>query len=160
MTSQVVVAALYKFVALPDYDTLREPLLDFCQSRSIRGTLLLAREGINGTIAGSRSDIDAVLAYLKSDVRMHDLEHKESFDDHMPFHRMKVKLKKEIVTMGIPDFYPNDCVGTYVKPQDWKALIDDPDVLLIDTRNDNECDIGSSRGAVEHRITNFGAFPA
>jgi UPF0176 protein len=159
MTSQIVVAALYKFVTLKDYHDLREPLLDFCQSRDIHGTVLLAHEGINGTIAGSRNAIDAVLEYLKANPSLHDLEHKESFDDHMPFHRMKVKLKKEIVTMGIPAIDPNECVGTYVKPQDWNALIDDPEVLVIDTRNDYECDIGSFRGALDPRTTNFRDFP-
>ena len=159
MTSQVVVAALYKFVSLQHYRELREPLLDFCSERGIKGTLLLAREGINGTIAGSRDAIDAVLAYLKAMPELRDLEHKESYDDHMPFHRMKVKLKKEIVTMGVPAIDPNECVGTYVKPQDWNALIDDPDVLLIDTRNDYEVDIGTFRGALDPRTTNFREFP-
>ncbi len=97
----VVVAALYRFVALEDYRELREPLLDRCQALGVKGTLLLASEGINGTVAGSREGIDQLLAYLREDPRLAGLEHKESFDDAMPFHRMKVKLKREIVAMGV-----------------------------------------------------------
>ncbi len=160
MSQPVVVAALYKFVTLDDFEALREPLLDVCRDAGTRGTLLLAREGINGTIAGDRHAIDRVLGYLRNDARLADLEHKESFDDHMPFHRMKVKLKREIVTMGVPGIDPNDVVGTYVDPADWNALIADPDVVLIDTRNDYECDIGTFRGAVDPRTTNFREFPA
>jgi UPF0176 protein len=156
----VVVAALYKFVALPDYHALREPLLDACLAAGTRGTLLLAPEGINGTIAGSRAAIDSVLGYLRSDPRLADLEYKESYDERMPFYRMKVKLKKEIVTMGVAGVDPNARVGTYVRPQDWNRLVSDPEVLLIDTRNDYECDIGSFKGAIDPRTVNFREFPA
>ena len=156
---ETVVAALYKFVTLEDYQALREPLLDACQTAGTRGTLLLAAEGINGTIAGTREGVDAVLAFLRRDARLADLEHKESFDDHNPFYRMKVKLKKEIVTMGIPGIDPNQVVGTYVKPKDWNALIDDPEVVLIDTRNDYEYGIGTFRGAVDPHTTTFREFP-
>jgi UPF0176 protein len=155
----IVVAALYKFVTLEDFHELREPLLDACLAAGTRGTLLLAREGINGTIAGDRQGIDRVLAYLRSDPRLADLEHKESQDDHMPFYRMKVKLKKEIVTLGVEGIDPNARVGTYVHPRDWNALVMDPQVLLIDTRNDYECDIGSFRGALDPRTVNFREFP-
>ena len=110
--SDTVVAALYKFVALDDFHELREPLLDECLAAGIRGTLLLAHEGLNGTIAGSREGIDRVLAYLKSDPRLVDLEHKESYDDHIPFYRMKVKLKKEIVTMGLAGVHPTERAGS------------------------------------------------
>ncbi|MEP0202143.1 MAG: rhodanese-related sulfurtransferase [Halioglobus sp.] len=157
--TQVVVAALYKFVTLKDYVALREPLLDVCRKADICGTLLLAHEGINGTIAGSRQSIDAVLDYLMADPRLADLEHKESFDDHMPFHRMKVKLKREIVTMGVEGIDPNTVVGTYVDPRDWNALVNDPDVMVIDTRNDYECGIGSFKGAVDPETTTFRDFP-
>ncbi len=157
--TDIVVAALYKFVTLNDYRALREPLLDHCLAAGTRGTLLLAEEGINGTIAGTRSAIDSVLEYLRRDERLADLAHKESRDDHMPFYRMKVKLKREIVTMGVPGIDPNQVVGTYVAPEDWNALVDDPDVVLIDTRNDYECDIGSFRGAINPRTTNFRQFP-
>jgi UPF0176 protein len=138
---------------------LREPLLDACREAETCGTLLLAREGINGTIAGSRAGIDRVLAYLRSDPRLADLEHKESVDENMPFYRMKVKLKKEIVTMGVPGIDPNEGVGTYVSPGDWNELLSDPDVLLIDTRNDYEYGIGSFRGAIDPRTTTFREFP-
>lgn len=154
-----VVAALYKFVALPDYKALREPLLDQCVSAGVKGTLLLAKEGINGTIAGSRQGIDTVLDFLRQDPRLLDLSHKESFDDSQPFYRMKVKLKKEIVTMGVGGIDPNEVVGQYVKPQDWNALISDPEVLLIDTRNDYEVKIGSFQGAVNPDTQSFREFP-
>jgi UPF0176 protein len=157
--SVAVVAALYKFVALEDYRALREPLLDACRAAGTRGTLLLAPEGINGTIAGSRDGIDAVLSYLRRDPRLSDLEHKESYDDHMPFYRMKVKLKKEIVTMGVSGIDPTLRVGTYVLPQDWNALVNDPDVLLLDTRNDYEVEIGTFRGALDPHTENFRDFP-
>jgi UPF0176 protein len=158
--SDVVVAALYKFVALEDFHELREPLLDACLAAGARGTLLLANEGINGTIAASREGIDTVLAYLRMDLRLQDLEHKESLDDHMPFYRMKVKLKKEIVTMGIAGIDPNQRVGSYVRPADWNELVSDPEVLLVDTRNDYECGIGSFRGALDPETTTFREFPA
>jgi UPF0176 protein len=157
--NDIVVAALYKFVTLDDYHELREPLLDVCRAAETCGTLLLAREGINGTIAGSREGIDRVLVYLRSDPRLSDLDHKESFDDHMPFYRMKVKLKREIVTMGVQGIDPNERVGTYVEPRDWNALVNDPEVVLIDTRNDYECDIGTFHGALDPRTENFREFP-
>lgn len=157
--NRTIVAALYKFVSLPDYQTLREPLLDVCLNGGVRGTLLLAREGINGTIAGSRAGVDSVLAWLRSDPRLADFEQKESEDDHIPFHRMKVKLKKEIVTLGVAGVDPNVRVGQYVHPRDWNDLISDPEVLLLDTRNDYECDIGSFSGALDPRTANFREFP-
>ena len=138
---------------------MREPLLARCDTLGITGTLLLAEEGINGTIAGTRSGIDQILAYLRSDPRLADLEHKESAAELPPFYRMKVKLKKEIVTMGVPGIDPTGLVGHYVKPEDWNALISDPDVLLIDTRNDYEVDVGTFKGALDPRITTFREFP-
>ena len=155
----IVVAALYRFVSLPDYESLREPLLSFCQSHDIKGTLLLAAEGINGTVAGSREGIDQLLAYLKKDARLAALEHKESFYDETPFYRMKVKLKKEIVTMGVEGIDPNHVVGTYVKPKDWNELISDPEVTVVDTRNYYEYAIGSFKGAMDPETTNFREFP-
>ncbi len=154
-----IVAALYKFVTLEDYQALREPLLDICMGAGVKGALLLANEGINGTIAGSREGVDAVLAWLRADPRLASLEHKESVDETPPFYRMKVKLKREIVTMGVDGIDPNRQVGTYVTPREWNALVEDPDVLVIDTRNDYECDIGSFRGAVDPRTTTFREFP-
>lgn len=157
--TQIVVAALYQFVTLDDFHELREPLLQACVAAGAKGTLLLAQEGLNGTIAGSREGIDKVLAYLHSDPRLANLVHKESYDDHMPFYRMKVKLKKEIVTMGVPGIDPNAVVGTYVKPRDWNELVNDPEVVLLDTRNDYEVGIGTFAGAVDPHTTTFREFP-
>ena len=156
---QTVVAALYKFVALDDFREMREPLLQKCHELGIKGTLLLAHEGINGTIAGSREAIDAILAYLKADPRLADIEHKESFFDEPPFYRMKVKLKKEIVTLGVEDIDPNSIVGHYVEPKDWNALITDPDVVLVDTRNQYEYEIGTFKGALDPQTETFREFP-
>lgn len=158
--SDIVVAALYRFVTLDNYRELREPLLDCCLEAGVKGTLLLASEGINGTIAGTRAGIDKVLAYLRADPRLAELEHKESHDEEMPFYRMKVKLKREIVTMGVEGIDPNLVVGTYVKPRDWNALINDPEVLLIDTRNEYEYSIGTFHGAQDPHTTSFRDFPA
>ncbi len=154
-----VVAALYRFVTLDDYRELREPLLDECVAAGVKGTLLLAAEGINGTIAGSREGIDRVLAWIRSDPRLAALEHKESVDDEMPFYRMKVKLKREIVTMGVEGIDPNKVVGTYVAPRDWNALVNDPEVVVIDTRNRYEYGIGTFRGALDPATTSFREFP-
>ena len=155
-----VVAALYRFVAVDDPAALREPLLERCKAAGLRGTLLLAPEGINGTIAGTREAIDAVLAWLRSDTRFRDLEYKESQSESQPFLRMKVKLKREIVTMGVPSVDPKSgVVGTYVSPGEWNALLDDPELTLIDTRNDYETAIGSFCGAIDPQITNFREFP-
>lgn len=159
MSGSIVVAALYKFVTLEDYVERREPLLTVMLDNEVKGTLLLAQEGINGTIAGSRAGIDAVLAFLKADSRLVDLEHKESYCDEQPFYRTKVKLKKEIVTLGVPGVDPNKKVGTYVDPKDWNALISDPDVVLIDTRNDYEVGIGTFTNAVDPKTKSFREFP-
>jgi UPF0176 protein len=155
----VVVAALYKFVALPDYEALREPLLERCLELGIKGTLLLATEGINGTVAGTRAAIDALLDYLHADARFAGLEYKESLYETPPFYRTKVKLKKEIVTMGVAGIDPRHIVGTYVKPADWNALISDPDVVLVDTRNDYEVQLGTFRGALNPATSSFREFP-
>ncbi|MBP9956232.1 oxygen-dependent tRNA uridine(34) hydroxylase TrhO [Geopseudomonas guangdongensis] len=160
MSDKIVVAALYKFVTLQDYAALREPLLATMLAHGVKGTLLLAEEGINGTVSASRAGIDALLAWLRSDPRLADLDHKESYCDAQPFYRSKVKLKQEIVTLGVPGVDPNQAVGTYVEPQDWNALIDDPEVLLIDTRNDYEVAIGSFQGAIDPRTRSFREFPA
>ena len=155
----IVICALYKFVVLDDYPSLRQPLLEFMKDRGIRGTLLLAGEGINGTVAGSRSAIDALLTYLKSDPRLSELDHKESFDETNPFYRTKVRLKREIVTMGVEGIDPRQTVGTYVAPADWNDLISDPDTLLIDTRNDYEVGIGTFKRAVNPQTQSFRDFP-
>lgn len=159
MTQKIVVAALYKFVTLEDYVALREPLLQAMVDNGIKGTLLIAEEGINGTVSGSREGIDGLMAWLKNDPRMDDIDHKESYCDEQPFYRTKVKLKKEIVTLGVEGVDPNKKVGTYVDPQDWNALISDPEVLLIDTRNDYEVSIGTFEGAIDPKTTSFREFP-
>lgn len=157
--SEIVVAALYKFSLLPDYEALREPLLKACLDAGIKGSLLLAREGINGTVAGSQNGIDALQAAIREILGIEELEYKESFAATNPFYRMKVRLKKEIVTMGVDGIDPNDTVGTYVEPEDWNALISDPDTILIDTRNDYEVGIGTFEGAIDPHTATFREFP-
>ena len=157
--SDVVVAALYRFARLPDFRSLREPLLQQMTSHGVLGTILLAAEGVNGTIAGSRDGIDAVLAWLRADPRLAALEAKESLASENPFYRTKVKLKKEIVTMGVEDIDPNQIVGTYVKPKDWNALISDPEVTVVDTRNRYEVQIGTFRNAIDPGTNTFREFP-
>ena len=156
----IVVAALYKFAKLPDYAEMQSGLLDFCIFQGLNGTILLATEGINGTVAGSRAAIDALALFLRSDARLADIELKESATDVMPFDRMKVKLKKEIVTLGVAGTDPNKRVGTYVTAEHWNALISDPDVVLLDTRNSYEHDIGTFPGAIDPHTTSFRQFPA
>ncbi|WP_299870079.1 rhodanese-related sulfurtransferase [uncultured Hoeflea sp.] len=155
----VVVAALYHFARLPGFEALQAPLSDLCEQSGVRGTLLLAREGINGTIAGSRQGIDSVLEHLRAIPQLKDLEHKESGAHKIPFRRMKVRLKKEIVTMGVPDIDPLEGVGAYVDPADWNALISDPETLIIDTRNGYEVGIGTFKDAVNPETRTFREFP-
>lgn len=154
-----VVATFYKFTKLPDYAEQRSLLLTQCQELGLKGTILLAPEGINGTLAGDRSAIDCMLAHLRQDPRLADLEHKESTATSAPFQRMKVKLKREIVTLGRAEVDPTDQVGQYVTPQDWNQLISDPEVLLIDTRNEYEVGIGTFQGAVNPHTHSFREFP-
>ena len=153
------VVTFYKFVSLSDLETRRKSLLKYCQERQIKGTILLAKEGINGTIAGSRKAIDEVVTYLQSDRDLSDLEFKESTAESMPFARLKVKIKSEIVTLGLPKVDPNQQVGTYVEPQDWNQVISDPEVTVIDTRNDYEVEIGSFKGALDPKTDSFREFP-
>jgi len=156
----ITIAALYHFAPLADPAALRPALGDLCAAHGVKGSLLLAREGINCTIAGPRAGIDAVLTHIRAWGGFSALEHKESFAQTMPFGRMKVKLKREIVTMGQPDVDPVARVGSYVAPQDWNALISAEDVAVIDTRNDYEVGIGTFRGAVDPNIRSFRDFPA
>lgn len=157
--SKYLVAALYKFVALDNFTELKDPLLAKCQAEGVMGTLLLAREGINGTISGSSQGIHAVLDFLRKDPRLDDLTHKESWATDRPFLRMKVRLKKEIVTMGVEDIDPAHSSGHYVEAKDWNAFISDPDVVVVDTRNDYEIEIGTFKGAVDPKTTSFREFP-
>ncbi len=154
-----VVSALYKFVLLEDFESYRQPLLDIMQAHQIRGTLLLAREGINGTVAGTKEAIDALYVWFSQHPAFEHIPHKESFTDVLPFNRTKVKLKKEIVTMGVEDVDPRKIVGTYVKPREWNALIQDESVAVIDTRNNYEVEIGSFKGAVNPKTETFREFP-
>jgi UPF0176 protein len=159
MTQSIVVAALYKFVVLKDFYALKAPILAAMKMHGVKGTLLLAEEGINGTISGRREGIDGFLQSLKTDSRFADIDHKESYCSESPFYRSKVKLKKEIVTIGVDGVDPAKVVGTYVEAEDWNALIADPDIMLIDTRNDYEVALGSFAGAHDPRTTSFGEFP-
>lgn len=153
------VAALYKFTSLPDYVHLREPLQNMCDLMGVKGTLLLAGEGLNGTIAGDAYSISEIIKFLRADLRLTDVDVKYSTAEDMPFYRMKVRLKREIVTMGVEGVNPNKTVGTYVDPSDWNALITDPETILIDTRNDYEVGIGTFQGAVNPNTKTFREFP-
>mgnify|MGYP001320546881 CR=1 FL=1 len=155
----ILVCALYKFVEFADFEDMREPLLAYCKDHGIRGSLLIAREGINGTIAGEEPQMREVLAYLRKDPRFSDITVKESWAKKVPFKRMKVRLKQAIVNMGVNHIDPNDLVGTYVKPEDWNALISDPDTVVIDTRNDYEFAVGTFEGAVDPDTETFNEFP-
>ena len=154
------IAALYHFVRFDDPAAVQGPLLALCKAQGISGSLLLAGEGINGTIAGPRAGIDAVLAHIRALPGCDDLEHKESLSQDQPFGRLKVRLKKEIVTMGQPDVDPKARVGHYVDPADWNALIRAEDVAVIDTRNDYEVAIGTFEGAIDPETASFRDFPA
>lgn len=154
-----VVAALYKFVSLPDYREMQADVLQACLDLGVKGTLLLAEEGINGTIAGTRKAVDGVLTRLRQDVRFSDIDVKESQTDEMPFYRTKVRLKKEIVTLGQEGIDPNKLVGTYVQANEWNDLISRDDVTLIDVRNDYEIEIGTFKGAVDPDTKTFRDYP-
>jgi len=156
---KTVVCALYHFVTLDDPAALREPLFDLMERHGLRGTLLLAHEGINGTVAGTRPGVDALIDWLRADARFAGISLKESFDEEMPFLRAKVKLKKEIVTMGIEGIDPREIAGTYVKPTEWNDVISDPDVTVIDTRNDYEVEIGTFHNAINPATASFREFP-
>lgn len=158
MSSPIIIAALYRFVRLENFEQLRQPLLQLMLDQQIRGTLLLAAEGINGTVAGSESAIEKLLDYLRQDDRLRDFDCKFSFDDELPFYRSRVKLKREIVTMGVEDIDPANG-GNYVNAKEWNALISDPDVTVIDTRNDYESSIGSFDRAIHPNTGSFRDFP-
>lgn len=154
------IAALYHFARFDDPAALQGPLSDLCMAQGIQGTLLLANEGVNGTIAGTQAGIDAVIAHLRALPGCADLEWKKATAETPPFGKMKVKLKREIVTMGQPDVDPIARVGNYVDPRDWNDLIADPEVAVIDTRNDYEVAIGTFEGAIDPKTESFSAFPA
>ena len=153
------VAALYHFADLPDHAHMRGPLREACEELGLCGTLLLAPEGINGTVAGTGDRVDQLIAGLRADPRLRALDAKFSTSTRKPFHRMKVRLKREIVTLGVEGVDPTERVGTYVEPRDWNALISDPDVAVIDTRNAFEVELGSFRGAIDPKTESFREFP-
>jgi len=154
-----VIASFYKFVPLTDFESLREPLLAAMHDHQIKGTIILASEGINGSFAGTREQMDAYYAYIRQDSRLSDLRFKETFDPCNPFDKAKVKLRKEIVTMGVKDVDPLTTVGTYLTPEEWHELIQDPEVVLIDTRNDYEFELGTFKNAINPITENFREFP-
>ncbi|MEI8135141.1 MAG: rhodanese-related sulfurtransferase [bacterium] len=156
---EIVVIAFYKFVPVPDYVELKPTLRSFCMEHGVKGTILLAAEGINGMLGGTRTAIDEFLDYLRSDTRFSDLEWKESYFDTIPYEKMKVRLKREIVGLGVPQVDPLRKVGTYVKPQDWNALISDPDIIVIDTRNNFEVELGTFKGSIDPKTKAFREFP-
>lgn len=155
----ILLAALYKFVPLPDYTELRAVYKQRMLESDIKGTILLAPEGINGTISGSPDAVRGFLAFLRSDARLADLEHKESGFARHPFARTKVRLKKEVISLGVP-VNPTEKVGTYLTPQEWNRLLNDPDVVLLDSRNEYETHLGTFKGAIDPNITNFKELPA
>jgi UPF0176 protein len=155
----IKVAALYRFVSFKAPETLQPSILEQCNASGIKGTILLAHEGINGTVAGAPEAIDALVGFLRAIPGCAELDVKYSHANEMPFYRMKVRLKKEIVTLGVDGIDPKREVGTYVQPEDWNALISDPDTVLIDTRNDYEVAIGTFEGAVDPRTKSFSEFP-
>ena len=155
----IIVAALYKFAPLPEFRDLQQSLKECCEAGGVMGTLLLAEEGINGTIAGTRQAIDAVMALIRSIPALEDLEYKESHAPQMPFYRLKVRLKTEIVTLGVPGVSPLKKVGTYVAPKEWNDLISNPDVLVLDTRNDYETVMGTFQGDLDPKTKTFRSFP-
>jgi UPF0176 protein len=154
-----VVLALYKFTPLPDADAVASELRAVCGRFGVLGTLILAEEGINGTIGGSRAAIDRVLAWLRSDPRFEGMEAKESFSEEAPFHRLKVLTKSEIVTMGSRDSDPHGRAGTHVDPRDWNAIVNDPDVVVVDCRNDFEVGVGTFPNAINPETGSFTEFP-
>ncbi len=159
MTAPIRIAAFYKFVPLPDYESLRAPLLRCCLAAPVRGSILLAAEGINATIAGPDSAVDVVLAHLREDARFANLAVKDAWHDSIPFRRMKVRLKKEIVALKAAHADPRRQVGEYIEPRDWNALISQEDVLVIDARNQYEVQLGSFRGALNPGTESFSELP-
>ena len=156
---EYTVATFYHFADLPDFEAKQVPIKAFCDGQSVLGTIILAPEGINGTIAGPSARITATLDFLRADERLAKLPTRLSHTDRKTFHRMRVILRPEIVTLGDPSVNPNEAVGQYVEPKDWNAMINDPEVTLIDTRNDYEVEVGTFKGAIDPKTTTFGEWP-
>ncbi|AHE67665.1 rhodanese-related sulfurtransferase [Legionella oakridgensis] len=154
-----VIASFYKFVELTEFESLKKPLLHVMNTHHLLGTIILAHEGINGSVAGTRDEIEHLYHYLRNDNRFHDLWFKETYDDFLPFAKAKIKFRKEIVTMGVEGVSPLHSSGTHVSPDDWNHLISDPNVLVIDTRNDYEVNLGTFKHAINPHTDNFREFP-
>ena len=154
-----VIASFYKFVHLPDFQALKTPLLEAMNNNHLLGTIILAEEGINGSVAGLPSDMENFYSFLREDLRFNDLWFKETFDDFVPFAKAKIKFRKEIVTMGVEGVNPLESSGTYVSPEEWNDLISDPQVMLIDTRNGYEIQLGTFKNAINPQTDNFRDFP-
>ncbi len=159
MKNKITIAAFYKFVNLPHFQELQIKIKNFCINHEIKGTILLSQEGINSTISGLDHNIHATLNFLKSHKEFADLSYKLSYNDSYPFIRLKVRLKKEIVTLGVPNVDPTKQVGEYIDPADWNKLISDPTVINIDTRNEYEVKIGTFKNAINPHINTFREFP-
>lgn len=159
MMNEIVIASFYKFVSLENFEAMREPLLAKMHEIKIKGTIILASEGINGSFAGTRAQMDLFYQFIHQDERLADLRFKETFDKENPFEKSKVKLRKEIVTMGLTNIDPLKTVGTYLSPEEWNELIQDPEVVLIDTRNDYEFELGTFKNAINPITENFRDFP-
>ncbi|MFY0608832.1 MAG: rhodanese-related sulfurtransferase [Candidatus Atelocyanobacterium thalassa] len=154
------VATFYKFIFFSEYAEKKSSLFKYCQDHSIKGTILLSQEGINGTIAGTSENVHKIVDYLKEDVRFIDLEVKYSMSSYLPFKRIKVRLKQEIVTLGISEIYPEQQVGTYVDPEEWNNILENEEIPVIDTRNIYEIAIGTFKGAINPQTHFFREFPS
>lgn len=155
----IVIASFYKFTSLDGYEAMREPMLAAMHAIGIKGTVILAEEGVNGGFAGSRAQMEEFYRYMRQDARLADLRFKETFDTENPFEKAKVKLRKEIVTIGLGGVDPLKTVGTYLTPEEWHEFIQDPEVLIIDTRNDYEYELGTFKNAINPKTENFRDFP-
>lgn len=157
--NEIIIAAFYKFVSLPEFESMREPILNKMHEIGIKGTILLANEGVNGGFAGNQEQMVLFYDYLRSYPAFADLHFKETRDSKNPFEKSKVKLRKEIVTMGVTDIQGHNAEETYLSPEEWNALLQDPEVVLIDTRNDYEFELGTFKNAINPNIENFREFP-
>ena len=155
---KITIISLYKFVNIQDTKRFRKELLAECKKSAIKGTFIIATEGLNGTIAGTGENIESVITFLKKDKGFKDIECKYSFDEKIPFYRLKVKIKNELIPIGVDGVDPREIVGTYVSPREWNKLVEDPEVLLIDVRNQYEIEVGSFKGALNPETDNFRYF--
>ena len=157
--SQVTITAFYHFINLPHFEDIKEPLMAFCKGQGLKGTILLAKEGVNSTISGSREAIDNLYAYLTNEIGIKNLVYKESLHEVQPFQKMKINLRKEIVALGVEDLNVEKLKGEYIQPKDWDTFINQEDVMVIDTRNKYETLLGSFEKAIDPHTDNFRQFP-